>query len=122
MNTPEARYINTPEQGEYWGGFFGAVLRPSITREVRNSKDSSVHVYYKPRLQVFDRKEGKLLYIQKNFEGNVRPQSESHTTPDEMGFVRGKGFKWVLGRTGSIVALLQELEPFVVAQQELVRA
>lgn len=119
LRSPEVKYITTTEQGEYWGGFFGESLRPAIIKDSQQPR-----VYYKPRLYVFDRRITKLDFIKKNFGGITREQT-SHIDIDMKEIAQnfsnlGSGFMWTLSKTDSILSLLEELQPYMVSQQELV--
>ena len=116
-----------PEQWQYWGGFFGEALRPTISREIRQPRETArnpvVRTYYKPRLAVFDRRREYVEYVQQNFGGSVREQPLRKSTPEEgdYNFPGDRGFLWRLANTPSILTLLQEIEPYIISQSELVK-
>lgn len=125
MTTPEARYITTPEQVEYWGGFFGEALRPRIDRAIRQPRPTArnpmTRVYYGPRLQVFERRRDRLDYIERNFGGAVRQQSTTNRAQDILGFSAEPGFFWILEATTPMLSLLEEVQSYMIAQSESVR-
>lgn len=114
----------TPEDWQYWGGFFGEALKPTIDKQTHKPGPKvqlrSVRTYFEPRLHVFDRRELKLNHVQQNFGGKVNEQSPRQNLPNPDGFTRGNGFRWRLGGTDNTLQFLQAIQPYIISQDELV--
>lgn len=117
LNTPETRYITTPEQGQYWGGFLGEALRLSVRKESRKHKN-----YYSALIQSYDSGKRNLDYLCQSFGGTVKPQPRHKESNPDNHFLWGYGgFRWSFGRTTeSSLTLLKEIQPHMIAQEDLV--
>lgn len=117
----------TPEEWQYWGGFFGEALRPTIDRQTHHPRSTARNplsrVYYEPRLFVFDRRQTHLEHVRQNFGGRVKeqPPRSEFVVNDFGGFPRENGFQWRLDGTENILPLLRELQPYLISQYELVQ-
>ena len=71
MVTPEAKYITTNEQGQYWGGYFAANLRPYLIAHLKQRAydPDVVRTTYIPSLNVFDARRQRLDLLQQHFGG-----------------------------------------------------
>lgn len=122
VTTPEAR-LRTQEEREYWGGYFGANLRPYlIANNRRRAQDPNVvRTTYLPSLNVFDSRRQHLDLLQPHFGGTIRQndtesgrsESTDHWAQRELGFT------WKLSRIGDALRFLERVQPDLIYGYEV---
>lgn len=119
-NTPEVRF-KTQEELEYWGGYFGARLRPYLAANRRQYRQGKTRTNYEPRLNVFDIRSQRLEVIEQSFGGRINRNSPGRTRDQNLHpkAQNEPGFTLQINRINDVLGLLEELQPSLVYGHEV---